>query len=84
MQGVTGMRQRSGPLALYADAMCPVYSPPPSVPVSQIVEWMAANEQLMSVIADGPMEEQFAPVLAGALTFGDASVSLKVKSIMEV
>jgi len=50
----------------------------------KIVEWMAANEQLMSVIADGPMEEQFAPVLAGALTFGDASVSLKVKSIMEI
>lgn len=50
----------------------------------KIVEWIAANEQLMSVMAEGPMGDQFPPVIAAALTFGDASFSLRVKSIMEI
>jgi len=50
----------------------------------KIVEWMASSPEIQSAMSDGPMGEDFNGVLAGALCFGDASVNVSARSLMEI
>lgn len=52
----------------------------------KIVEWLSQNDDAKAAMAQSPVlgTEEFAPVLAAALCFGSADLSIKARSVQEI